>query len=154
MTVLDNAIRIDASPERVWATLAKLDVLHEYDPVVAKSEALPGPRDGLGASRQCDLKAGGWFRERVTAWVPQRALSFELFDCTLPVRRLTHSYTLTPEAGGTLVEQRMEYELKFGPIGMLMDTLMVRRKSDAGIKGFFQGLKRYVETGGARKGGR
>ena len=40
----------------------------------------------------------------------------------------------------------MEYELKFGPIGRLMDAVMVRKKWDAGIKRFFAGLKRYVET--------
>src|SRR5262249_13810884 len=43
--------------------------------------------------------------------------------------------------------QRMEYELKLGPVGKLMDAIMVRKKWDAGIKGFFAGLKHYVETG-------
>jgi hypothetical protein len=46
-----------------------------------------------------------------------------------------------------VVRQRMEYELKLGPIGKLMDVMLVRRKWDAGIKGFFAGLKKYVETG-------
>ena len=41
----------------------------------------------------------------------------------------------------------MEYELKFGAVGRLMDTMMVRKKWDAGIKGFFGGLKQYVESG-------
>ena len=67
----------------------------------------------------------------------------------MPVRRLKHSYTLTPDGPGTIVRQRMEYELKFGPLGNLMDTLMVRKKWDAGIKGFFARLKQYVETGRA-----
>ncbi len=147
MTILDNSIRINAPPEKVWAALTALDVLHNYDPGIAKSEVLPGPRDGVGASRHCDLTPGGWFRERVTEWKPHRALTIELFECTLPVRRLKHRYTLTPDAGGTVVEQHMEYELKFGPIGKLMDAIMVRKKWNAGIKGFFEGLKKYVETG-------
>jgi hypothetical protein len=63
------------------------------------------------------------------------------------VRRLKHSYTLTPDGSGTVVRQRMEYELEFGPVGKLMDAIMVRKKWDAGIKGFFAGLKHYVETG-------
>ena len=45
----------------------------------------------------------------------------------------------------TVVRQRMEYELKLGVVGKLMDRLVVRRKWDAGIKGFFAGLKRHVE---------
>ncbi|MSP60402.1 MAG: hypothetical protein EXR72_08680 [Myxococcales bacterium] len=51
------------------------------------------------------------------------------------------------DGGATRIEQRMEYQLKYGPIGALMDALLVRRKWDAGIKGFFAGLQRYVETG-------
>ena len=63
------------------------------------------------------------------------------------MRRLKHRYTLTPDGSGTLVRQTMEYELKFGLVGTLMDAMMVRKKWDAGIKGFFAGLKHYVETG-------
>src|SRR5437868_316957 len=70
----------------------------------------------------------------------ERSASFELYECTLPVRALRHSYTLVPDAGGTVVRQRMEYRLKFGPLGKLLDALVVRRKWDAGVRGFFAGL--------------
>ena len=91
MTMLENSIRIDAPPEKVWSVLASLDALDQYDPGVTKAEDSDG--------------------------------------------------------SGTMVHQRMEYELKFGPVGKLMDAIMVKRKWDAGIKGFFAGLKHYVETG-------
>jgi hypothetical protein len=65
----------------------------------------------------------------------------------VPVPRLKHRYTLTPDSGGTIVNQRMEYELKFGPLRRLLDAMMVRKKWDIGIKGLFAGLKHHVETG-------
>jgi ligand-binding SRPBCC domain-containing protein len=147
MTVLENSIRIEASPEKVWSVLASLDALDQYDPGIKKAEVLTPSREGPGAARRCDLTPGGWFKEKVADWKPNESLSFELFECTLPVRRLKHSYTLAADGAGTVVRQRMEYELKFGPVGKLMDALMVRKKWDAGIKGFFAGLKQYVETG-------
>ena len=147
MTVLENSIRIDAPLEKVWSVLASLDALDRYDPGITKSEIVSPKREGPGSARRCELKPGGWFKERVADWKPHESLSFELFECTLPVRRLKHRYTLTPDGSGTLVSQRMEYELKFGPVGKLMDAVMVRKKWDAGIKGFFAGLKVYVETG-------
>lgn len=147
MTVLENSIRIDARPEKVWSVLATLDALDRYDPGVTKSEIVTDTREGPGSARRCELKPGGWFKEKVADWNPNESLSFELFECALPVLRLKHSYTLTPDGSGTVVRQRMEYELKFGPVGKLLDALMVRRKWDAGIKGFFAGLKHYVETG-------
>lgn len=146
MTVLENAIPIDATPEKVWSVLASLDALAEYDPGVSKVEIVSVTRQGLGAERRCDLRPGGWFKERVTDWRPNEALSFELYACTLPLRRLRHSYRLTSEGGATLVRQRMEYELKLGPLGKLIDALLVRRKWTAGIKGFLAGLKRHVEA--------
>ena len=147
MTVLKNSIRIDATPEKVWSVLASLDALDRYDPAITRSEIVTPMREGPGSARRCDLKPRGWLKERVADWKPNESLSFELFECTLPVRRLKHSYTLTPDGSGTVVHQRMEYALKFGPIGRLMDVVVVRKKWDAGIKGFFDGLKLYVETG-------
>ncbi len=145
MTVLKNSIHIAAAPERVWAALARLDALHEYDPGISRSEVRSDKRDGLGAGRHCDLKAGGWYRERVTVWEPPRELEFTLHECTLPVRQLRHHYTLTAEGGGTRVDQIQEYVLKYGPFGAALDALVVRRKWDAAIKSFFSGLKSYVE---------
>ena len=149
MTVLENSIRIDAPPEKVWAALTSLEALQNYDPGVIRSAIISSAMEGVGAARECDLAAGGSFRERVAEWKPYEALAFELFECTLPVNQLRHRYTFAIEEGGTRVYQRMEYELKMGVLGKLMDALVVRRRWDAGIKGFFSGLKRYVETGGA-----
>lgn len=146
MTVLKNAIHIQAPPGRVWSVLAQLDALHEYDPGISKSVLRTDKRAGVGADRQCDIKTGGWFRERVTIWEPGRELELTLYDCTLPVRALRHHYTLTPEGTGTRVEQTQEYTLKYGLVGAALDALVVRRKWDAGVKAFFVGLKRYVEA--------
>jgi ligand-binding SRPBCC domain-containing protein len=149
MTVLENSIRIDAAPDRVWSVLATLDALAKYDPGVANVEVLSNGRQGSGAERRCDLRPGGWFKERVATWRPNEALAFELYECTLPVRRLRHDYELVPDGAGTIVRQRMEYELKFGPVGALLDAVVVRRKWNAGIRDFFAGLKRFVETDGS-----
>jgi ligand-binding SRPBCC domain-containing protein len=146
MTLLENSIRIDAPPERVWSVLATLDALQKYDPGVSNVEVLSSERQGPGAERRCDLAPGGWFKERVATWRPNEALSFELYECTLPVRRLRHDYELVPDGAGTIVRQRMEYQLKFGPVGALLDAIVVRRKWNDGIRGFFEGLKRFVES--------
>jgi uncharacterized protein YndB with AHSA1/START domain len=150
VTVLKNTIHIQAPPERVWEVLAKLDALHEYDPGIATSALRSEQRSGLGADRQCDIKSGGWFRERVTGWEPVRELELTLYDCTLPVRRLRHHYVLTAEHGGTRVDQTQEYTLKYGLVGAVLDALFVKRKWDAGVKSFFAGLKQYVEARRAR----
>lgn len=116
--------------------LASLDALAKYDPGVATVRIVSEQRSGPGSARQCDLKPGGWFKERVSHWREGEELGFELYECTLPVRSLEHRYVLRPEAGGTRVEQRMRYKLKYGLLGALLDLLFA----------FFAGLKTHVEA--------
>jgi ligand-binding SRPBCC domain-containing protein len=146
MTVLENSTHVDAGPEAVWDILARLDALHEYDPGVKLSKIVSRNAQGRGAVRRCELTPGGWFEERVTDWQPAEALAFELTQCSLPVRSLSYRYRLVPEGAGTRVSQRMEYRLKFGPVGRILDALIVRRRWDTGIKAFFTGLKSRAES--------
>lgn len=145
MTVLRNAIVVGVGPERAWQALARLEALSDYDPGIAESRILDGAAEGPGAARHCALTGGGWFRERVTVWEPGRALELTLYECTLPVKRLRHHYTLRAEGTGTRIEQVQEYELLWGPLGALMDAVYVRRTWNAGIQRFFAGFKAHVE---------
>ncbi len=154
MTTLHNEIVVDAPPDAVWKVLSTLDVLHEYDLGVRKASVVGEVREGLGAARRCELAPGGWFEERVVTWEPGERLAFELFACTLPVKRLRHDYVLQAEGACTRVTQRMEYELKYGLFGRALDAVVVRRQWNAGIQGFFTGLKRQVERGATSTPGR
>lgn len=149
MTILNNSIKINASPEKVWKVLSDLEAVEHYDPGVTRCRLVGSSQSGIGVARRMDLKPGGWLEERATEWEPNESLTIELYKCsTVPVKFLRHSYTLKPDGEGTLVTERMECVLKYGPIGKLMDALIVRRKWDQGIKGFFVGLKSFVENGG------
>src|SRR5262245_1432850 len=112
--MLENSIYIDASPEHVWSALGRLEALHESDPGISKVGLSYAQPAGLGADRHCHIRGGGWFRERVTVWKPAQELEFTLYECTLPVRKLRHHYSLTPEGRGTRVDQVKEYTLKYG----------------------------------------
>jgi ligand-binding SRPBCC domain-containing protein len=148
MTVLDNSIRIDAPREAVWSALTQLDALPRYDPGVKRAHIIGPAAEGEGASRRVELKPAGWFAETVTAWDPPESIAFELTQCSLHVRRLHHSYILTSLNGGTELCQRMSYELKFGPLGRLLDSFVMRRRWDTGIKAFMSGLKSHIEAAG------
>jgi hypothetical protein len=72
MTVLENSIRIDTTPDKVWSVLASLDALAKYDPGVSKAEIVSAAKDGPGAARRCDLTPGGWFKEARRGLAAQR----------------------------------------------------------------------------------
>ena len=43
-----------------------------------------------------------------------------------PYRRWEHTHTLTPLAGGTRIDDRIDYELPLGPLGEIAHRLVVR----------------------------
>lgn len=149
MTTLHNEITIDASVIRVWQVLSLPQLLDKYDPNVLKSELVSAEATGVGAKRKVYMRNGkNWFEEKVTVWQPEEALTWQLTDCSFPINGLRHSYSCSQKGNQTIVKQVMQYEVKFGILGKLMDVLMIRRQSDKGIKLFMNGLKQYVESNG------
>ncbi|MBL7911984.1 MAG: hypothetical protein JNJ41_13075 [Bacteroidia bacterium] len=74
-----------------------------------------------------------------------KRLSCQLTNCTFPIKGLKHTYSFKVDGNNVKVQQAMEYEVKFGILGKLMDTMMIRKQFDNGIKKFFDGLKSYAE---------
>lgn len=146
MATIRNEITINAPIEKIWEALTQIDWLEKYDPTVKASAALTVAKSGIGAKRKVDMLDGkNWFEEQCTVHQPTEALTYELTACSFPVHKLKHSYRFEKEGNRTKVSQIMQYEMKFGVIGKIMDALMVRKQSDQGIKKFLAGLKSFTE---------
>lgn len=146
MTTLQNEITINASVEKLWEILADASILDQYDPTVKKCTLISSNKSGIDAKRKVDMLDGkNWFEEKITVYEPYKALSFQLTDCSFPIKGLKHSYSFEKVGTQTKVKQSMEYTVKFGLLGKLLDSIMIRKQSDQGIKKFFAGLKQYAE---------
>lgn len=147
MTTLRNEIIIDAPLEKIWGALSQVDELDKYDPTVTKSKATSENKSGIGAARKVEMKDGkNWFEEKCTISKPNESLAYELTACSFPVHQLKHTYSFEKVGTKVKVKQIMEYEVKFGWVGKIMDVLIIRKQSDSGIKKFFSGLKNYMEN--------
>src|SRR5438046_4616533 len=147
MATIHNEITINASVEKIWEALANVEMLDKYDPNVKQSTALTTIKGGLGAKRKVLMRDGkNWFDEKITVFKPNEALTYQLTDCSFPIKGLTHSYSFENIGTQTKVKQEMQYTVKFGLFGKLLNAIMIRKQSDTGIKKFFTGLKSYVET--------
>ena len=146
MATIHNEIIINASIEKIWTILTDLELLDKYDPTVKKSILISKEKTNIGAKRKVEMLDGkNWFDEKVTVFKPTEALTYELTACSFPVHKLKHSYSFEKVGEQIKVKQVMEYTVKFGLFGKLLDTLMIRKHSDSGIKKFFGGLKSFAE---------
>jgi ribosome-associated toxin RatA of RatAB toxin-antitoxin module len=146
MTVLHNEINIRAPVEKIWEALSNIETLEKYDPAVKRSRAISLNTSGIDAARKVEMNDGkNWFEERCTVSNSGEALTYELTACSFPVHRLKHSYAFEKNGNGVNVKQVMEYEMKYGRLGRILDVWMIRRQTDSGIKNFLSGLKNYIE---------
>jgi ligand-binding SRPBCC domain-containing protein len=146
MTTLYNEITIDAPIEKIWEALAGIENLEKFDPAVKKSTALTEEKNGIGAIRKVDMPDGkNWFKEKVVACEPYEALTYQLTDCSFPIDGLQHSYSFEKIDNQIKVKQIMQYSVKFGLLGKLLDRLVIRKQTNGGIYKFFEGLKSFTE---------
>ena len=86
-----------------------------------------------------------WFDEKITVFKPNEALAYQLTDCSFPIKGLKHTYSFQKIGNQTKVQQEMEYTVKFGLLGILMDKMMIGKQFNSGINKFLNGLKKYAE---------
>jgi uncharacterized protein YndB with AHSA1/START domain len=110
MATLHNEITVNASIDKVWTVLTDLELLDKYDPTVKESTLVSFVKTGIGAKRKVLMRDGkNWFDEKITIFKPNEALTYQLTDCSFPIKGLKHSYSFEKSGSQTKVKQVMEY---------------------------------------------
>ena len=128
MATLHNEITVNASIDKIWSMLTDLELLDQYDPTVKKSTLISPEKTGMGAKRKVNMLDGkNWFEEKLTVWQPNEALTYQLTDCSFPMKGLKHSYRFETIGTQTKVMQTMEYTLmrfciRFKPSKKFLNT--------------------------------
>jgi carbon monoxide dehydrogenase subunit G len=149
MTRFSYEIWIDAPRETVWAKIADLGAIQEYHPGVSRSYYTSEEREGIGASRHCDLLPFGEVEERIVEWRSGDSYTFEIYGSKKlpPFVDAGGRFEVSQDGDGTTVRFEIEYDLKFGPFGQLLDRLMVRSQFRKVPRAVLRGLKRRLEDG-------
>jgi len=146
MGKLVNDITINASIDKIWSILTDLELLDKTDPTVKKATLISENKTGLEAKRKVLMQDGkNWFDEKIIAFIPNEELVYQLTDCSFPIKGLKHTYSFQKIGDQTKVQQVMEYNVKFGILGVLMDKMMIGKQFNSGINKFLTGLKTYAE---------
>jgi hypothetical protein len=146
MTTIHHQIDAACPPEHVWAILADLEAVQSYNPTVRTAAVRGARRIGVGAERVCDLLPKGRVVERVTHWEDGREVGLEVTESDWPIRFMHWVTRIEPKGGGSLISQDLQYELKLGPLGWLLDKLVLKRKLTATLDDVFARLARRAEA--------
>lgn len=152
MTVepLHDHLVLAAPRSIVWATLADLEGVNVWNPSIDGAECVTDKREGVGARRRCRMAPSGWMTETVTEWEPGRVIAFAVEEAS-PLRSAVGRFVLDDadlvhgHPGGTRLEASFDYEVRFGPLGPVIDRLIVHRQLATSWQAALGGLRIHVE---------
>jgi Polyketide cyclase / dehydrase and lipid transport len=148
MTVISHELRARCPATRLWAILSDLEAVAQYNPSVRSARIAGNHRLGTGAVRECELVPKGKVVERVTDWEEGRSLGLEVVESDWPIRSMQWVTRIEPAGSGSRLVQRLEYKMKFGPAGWLLDALVMRRAVDRNVARALQELIALAEARG------
>ncbi|MBT3271237.1 SRPBCC family protein [Candidatus Poribacteria bacterium] len=146
MATFSTEAQIDAAPAAVWDVLADIGSIHAWNPGVVDSRVTSDVEAGVGSSRHCDLGGRNYLDEDVVEWEPNEAITFRIVGSNMPFATADIAFRLRSQGDTTTVTVSPDYTLKFGPLGRLMDAVMVRRMYRKGMEQMLAGLKAHVEA--------
>jgi hypothetical protein len=149
MNRFSEMIRIDAPKEKVWAKIADLGAIQDYSPSVSKSYYTSESKEGVGSSRHCSLLPFGEVEERILDWKDGEEYTIEIYEGEKvpPFKTAIGRMSVEADGGSSMARFTLEYDMKYGLFGWLLDRLMVRRKFSKVPSAVLKGLKRYMENG-------
>ena len=145
MIKITKEVEINAPKAKVWSVLADIGAVEKYNPVVTKSYSTSENKQGLGASRHCDLLPMGSVEEKIVEWDEGESYKIEIFEGKAIPFKGTGKFELTENGKSTNVKMTFEPDMGNGIFGKIMGFMM-KEKMNKMITGVVIGLKHHLET--------
>lgn len=140
-----TVITIEAPRSIVWEALADVDSVAVWNPNIDEVECLSEHRRGLGVRRRCFTHPSGWMTEAVTEWEEGTLIAFSVEDAP-PLRSGVARFSLSDTDQGTRLVSSFAYRVKLGPLGPVIDRLIVHRQLSSAWQRTVDGLRSYTES--------
>ena len=146
MTTITHRLSAKCPPAALWDILSDLTAVQTYNPMVRSARIEGTQRQGTGAMRRCELLPNGEILERVTTWEVGRSLGLEIVESDWPVRSMSWVTTVEPVGAGCDLVQRLDYQMKYGPAGWVLNALVMRRAIETNVGRALSGLIARAEA--------
>ena len=145
MATIQHEISANCPPSALWTLLSDLEAVQRYNPGVERAAIHGDKPAGVGAMRVCQLRPKGRVLERVTHWEEGRAVGLEVTESDWPIHFMRWVTRIAPSGRGSVITQSLEYKVKFGPLGWLLDNLVMKHKLKSNLDAVFASLVKHAE---------
>jgi len=133
---------------RVWEAIADVGTIADWHPGVERSPVLTDNRTGLGAARRVELYDGSSSVEKVSELIEGRQVTVLLSEHTMPMNYAAATFEVEADGDNrTRVTFSMDYTMKYGPAGWLINALVLRGVLNKLFPDVLDGLNHHLQTG-------
>jgi uncharacterized membrane protein len=146
MSQLSTQVQIKAPADKLWKVLVDLDSLSQWAPEDVSPDPLENDENTITA-KYYEPDPCHNVEDRAVRWEESHHYAYEVKNIG-PIKFAYNRFALTPvgEIGEeTLLTQTLDFRMKFGPAGALMDTLVFRPQFRKQMEQSLAALKEYVE---------
>jgi uncharacterized protein YndB with AHSA1/START domain len=145
MSQLSTQVQIKAPADKLWEVLVDLDSLSQWVPDNTSPQTASQHSETMATARYYDATPFHNAEERATGWQEDHHYAYEVKNIG-PIKSAYNRFSLTPVGEGEAVlTQTLDFQMKLGPLGALMDTLVFRPQFRKQMEQSLAALKEYVE---------
>ena len=138
------SVRINAPKSTVWEAMSEFDSVSKWTRSVSESYFVSTQTEGIGTERACKVPRFGLVKEKITYWEPLKGLSYEANTAITKYAR-SH-WRISSDGEDTIVTVSPEFEVRFGFLGRLMETFLLKPQLNKQIPEVLAEFKYYVEN--------
>ena len=147
-----GSMAIEAPAESIWQVLADFHQVRRWAKEVTHCVPLGDVTSGIGSGRRCEIRGVGSVDEYIDVWQPHHRFGYSVSRLG-PVAQASSRWQLEPAGAGTQVTLSLHYNMRFGPLGRLLNRIIARRRLEQSIPGVLKKLRRFVEENHGANGG-
>ncbi len=146
MTKLYYEVEVNTSKQKAWEIISDFNNLSWTSTVLA-THYTNDKRQELGMTRHCDLTNEGYIVERITDWNQGSGYTYVIDDASDPIDPASYViWEVRNNGDSAIVSFEVHYELKYGLLGDLINTIAAKKKFSKQIAFFMNELKTHAET--------
>jgi uncharacterized membrane protein len=144
MSQLSTQVQIKAPADKLWKVLVDLDSLSQWPSDDVSPDPLENDENTVTAmyyEPDLSLNVEDW----AIPWEESHHYAYEVKNIG-PIKFAYNRFSLNPVGEGeTVLTQTLDFQMKLGPVGALMDTLVFRPQFRKQMEQSLAALKEYVE---------
>ena len=145
MSKVVSQVSINAPAYQVWEALLDSRRISQWAPNAAKLDSLVELSGGSSSPRYFHYDLYSTVKEQLTQLDAGRSYSYVVSNAG-PIKSANSSFSLNDSGGATVLSHTVEFQMKYGPVGVIADSLVFRPQFRKQMEAGLAALKNFIEA--------